>query len=75
MGLPLAALGIGGSLLASDENKKKWKNWVSVKTNSNGAASVKFTARAKGTAYSRWYRPASSTSTSAYTTPQKVIIK
>jgi hypothetical protein len=61
--------------LQTSSNGRSWKNSYTLYTNSTGWLSKTITAKKKGTKYYRWYRPASTTNTSAQSGAQKVVVK
>lgn len=61
--------------LQTSSNGRSWKNSYTLHTNASGWASRTITAKKKGTKYYRWYRPKTTTNTSAQTGSQRVVIK
>jgi hypothetical protein len=61
--------------LQTSSNGRSWKNTYTMYTNSTGSLTKTITAKKKGTKFYRWYRPKSTTNTSAQTGAQKVVIK
>jgi hypothetical protein len=61
--------------LQTSSNGRSWKNTYTMYTDSTGSLTKTITAKKKGTKYYRWYRPKSTTNTSAQTGAQKVVIK
>jgi hypothetical protein len=61
--------------LQTSSNGRKWKNSYTLNTNASGWVSKTITVKKKGTKYYRWYRPKTTTNTSAQTGAQRVIVK
>jgi hypothetical protein len=73
IGIPI--IGARVYLQRYDTKKKRWKNLCSRTTSASGTAGVSFKSRTGSTRYYRWYVPAASDHTAAWTGKQKIRVK